>query len=362
MSILIHGGNLKELSSITGKKISELTDFSSNINPLGPPEGLLDFLNENIKELVLLPEYDSNLVKTFIANLLNIDKKRIVAGSGTTEFIHRLPETLRPERVLICGPTYSDYEKACQIRNIESDYIFLNKNNGFEANIDLIEKSIKNYSLVFICNPNNPTGTILNKSFLVDLIKKNPDTFFVIDETYLPFEKDFFKSSFALEDFDNLYVLLSFSKIFTLPGLRLGFMILPSCARSEIYDLPWKVNAVATGVCSYLNFNMNLTLNFLDKTTKFIDEEKRFFINDPFLKKYFEFINENNIYTLAQIKNSNFDSKTIFEYFFKKDIVIRDCSNIKGLGSDYIRFSFRTHEQNIVFKENLIKYPGFLNE
>ncbi|MCB9480259.1 MAG: aminotransferase class I/II-fold pyridoxal phosphate-dependent enzyme [Desulfobacteraceae bacterium] len=360
MSVLIHGGNLKELSAYSGKKISELKDFSSNINPLGPPMGLLDFLNENIKELVLLPEYDSSQVKSFIANLINIDKKRIVPGSGTTEFIHRLPETLKPERVLICGPTYSDYEKACKIRNIESDYIFFNENNCFDSNIGLLEKKIKNYSLVFICNPNNPTGTILSKNILIDLIKKNPQTFFVIDETYLPFEKDFFKTSFAAEDIDNLYVLLSFSKIFTLPGLRLGFMILPSSARPEIYDLPWKVNSVAAGVCSFLNSNMGLTLKFLNETWRFIEDEKNYFINDSILSKYFEFINQNNIYTLARIKNMKSDSGSIFSFLLEKDIVIRDCSNIMGLGTDYIRFSFKTHEENIELKENLIKYSDLI--
>ncbi|MDY0133028.1 MAG: aminotransferase class I/II-fold pyridoxal phosphate-dependent enzyme [Desulforegulaceae bacterium] len=356
MSVLVHGGNLKELSALIGVDVSQLKDFSSNINPLGPPKGLLQFLNENIKELVLLPEYDSGSVKSFISNLINTDKKRIVPGSGTTEFIHRLPETLKPEKVLIVGPTYSDYEKACKIRKIDSDYVFLDKKNDFQTNISILEKKVKNYSMVFICNPNNPTGTLTDKNLIIDLIQRNKSTYFIIDETYLPFEKDFLKRTLAVEDMENLYVLLSFSKIFTLPGLRLGFMILPSSADPKIYDLPWKVNAVASGVCSYLNENMELTKTFLQKTSLFIEKEKEFFLKDLSLNKALEFVNSNNIYTLGRLKSVKNNSRTVFESLLEKKIVIRDCSNIKGLGEKYIRFSFKTHEDNVFLKDNLLNY------
>jgi threonine-phosphate decarboxylase len=355
MSVLVHGGNLKELSASTGKDISDLKDFSSNINPLGPPEGLLEYLNQNIKELILLPEYDSAAAKSFISELTGTDRKRIVPGSGTTEFIHRLPETLKPENVLIAGPTYSDYEKACAIRNIGTEYIFLDKEKGFTGNWDLLEKKVKNFQMVFICNPNNPTGSLTDKNLLIDLIKKNRKTFFVIDETYLPFEKEFYKTTLAHEDLDNLYVLLSFSKIFTLPGLRLGFLILPSSSDPKIYDLPWKVNAVASGVCSYLKENIEMTKKFLKKTWGFIENEKEFFLSDLSLRKHLDFINENNIYTLAKLKKSEKNSNKIFEALLEKGIVIRDCSNIIGLGSDYIRFSFKTHEDNILLKKELLK-------
>jgi threonine-phosphate decarboxylase len=355
MSVLVHGGNLKELSALTGKDISLFKDFSSNINPLGPPEGLLEYLYKNIKELVLLPEYDSFSVKSFISELTGINQKRIIPGSGTTEFIHRLPEVLKPKKVLIAGPTYSDYEKACKIRNIETEYIFLDRENSFAFNLQNFEKKIKEFNMVFICNPNNPTGTITDKALLLDIIKKNKNIFFVIDETYLPFEKGFYEKTFANEDIENLYVLMSFSKIFTLPGLRLGFMILPSSSDSKIYDLPWKVNAVASGVCSYLHENISLTRNFLKQTWDFIEKEKEVFLKDCFLSESLEFINSNNIYTLAELKNLRINSENIFNALLEKGIVIRDCSNIKGLGSDYIRFSFKTHEENILLKNELLK-------
>jgi len=356
MSVLMHGGNLKDISSKMNINIKDLKDFSSNLNPLGPPEGLLDYLRDNINDLLVLPEYDSQAASGFFSELMNIDTDRIVPGNGTTEFIRRLPNTLKAEKALILGPTYSDYEKSCLLNSVKPDYIYPCKDLSFKPDYDLIEKKVSDYDLVFICNPNNPTGYLFEKDFLKDLCMKNPDTFFIIDETYLPFEENFEKVSMSSFNYDNLIVLFSLSKIFTLPGLRLGFMVLPSAVNKNIYDLPWKVSAPAAGVCSYLNNNKTIVSDFFKKTSDFIKKEKKFFTEDESLIQHFNFINENNIYTLAKLKDEKISSDTMFDFFIRKNIVLRDCSNIKGLGNRYIRFSFKNHEDNILLKEELIQF------
>ncbi|MGM0419234.1 MAG: pyridoxal phosphate-dependent aminotransferase, partial [Thermodesulfobacteriota bacterium] len=89
MSVLMHGGNLKDISSKMNINIKDLKDFSSNLNPLGPPKGLLEYLRDNINDLLLLPDYDSQAASGFISELINADTNRIVPGNGTTEFIRR---------------------------------------------------------------------------------------------------------------------------------------------------------------------------------------------------------------------------------------------------------------------------------
>lgn len=358
MSALIHGGNLRDISS--DFKIEELIDFSSNVNPLGPPVGLLDFLRDNLNELLLLPEYDGKSSITFLSELIGIDKKRIVPGNGTTEFIHRLPEILKPEKALIVGPTYSDYENACKIRNIKYEYL-LQENSLKDFSINRLEQEIKDHDLIYICNPNNPTGNLFSRDDLESLCLKFPNVNFIIDETYLPFEKSFKSTTMSVLDFKNLYVLLSFSKIFRLPGVRLGFMVGPLDSRRDVYSYPWKIGSIGLGICTFLNENKSLVNSFLDKTHLFIKNEKQVFLEDKELALNLNFINSNNIYTLAEIKNKKISSGEIFNYFLKRGFVIRDCENIKGLGMDFIRFSFKEKHENLMLNKLLKEFFKGIN-
>ncbi|MCP3899842.1 MAG: aminotransferase class I/II-fold pyridoxal phosphate-dependent enzyme, partial [Desulfobacteraceae bacterium] len=224
--IVGHGGNIKMLAKRLCCPSEEIIDMSSNLNPLGPPKGFETYIQENIKQIRSLPEVDAMGMVQAFSKTKNIDFERVAAGNGTTWFIYTLIQALTPEKVLICGPVYSDYKDACIMYN--SQYTFFNSDEDslFVHHLSEISEMADNFDIVFICNPNNPTGDLIAKENLVKLIKKYPKTFFVVDESYLPFVPGAEDLSLANNtEFANLIVLVSMSKIFTIPGLRTGFLV-----------------------------------------------------------------------------------------------------------------------------------------
>ena len=113
-----HGGNIYEMARRLGCAPSELSDMSNNINPLGPPPGMMDFLKDNIEATTRLPEVDNKeIIKKFAARFA-IDPDCLLTGNGTTQFIYMIPRVLETKRALILGPTYADYADACSMRDV----------------------------------------------------------------------------------------------------------------------------------------------------------------------------------------------------------------------------------------------------
>jgi hypothetical protein len=157
-----HGGNIHELGRRLGCSPADITDLSSNVNPLGPPPGLREFLGEQLDAITALPEVDNRGTIQSYAEFLGISADRILAGNGTTQFIYSIPRGLSVKEALISGPTYSDYADACRLQGVAPRYCLALERQSFRPDIDRLEKEIGTADTVFICNPNNPPGALID--------------------------------------------------------------------------------------------------------------------------------------------------------------------------------------------------------
>ncbi len=232
-----HGGNVQALARKLGCHVDEVTDMSSNLNPLGPPDGLEEFLIENITLIRSLFPADANLIVKSFCSYYGVRADRVIAGNKTTWLINTLPHALNTKQMLIMGPTYSDYKDACRMHGAAFSFCMATPDNRFAPDIDLLSSLLSNsgekIDTIVICNPNNPTGTFIQKTTILDLLDRHPGVFFVVDESYLPFVDNADEISLVSEiRFANLIVLSSMSKIFCMPGLRTGFV----CASPAVID------------------------------------------------------------------------------------------------------------------------------
>ena len=353
--IIGHGGNIYQIASKLGCAPSEIIDMSSNLNPLGAMPGLINFLRDSLAEITTLPEADSAGAVTAFADRYNVDPELVIAGNGTTQFIYSIPQALNTKKALILGPTYSDYADACKMHNADYTYLITEESKSFEPDINKIEENISECDTVFICNPNNPTGALIPPSDLESLCRAHPDIFFIIDESYMPFVKSGEKISMIRIGLPNVIILNSMSKIFKIPGLRIGFLISSKkiIKKLEPFMLPWSVNSIAQAAVLYLMEKKDEVEAFIKKSRDFIEIEREIFISKFENISSIKLFPSTTTFILARLFG-NYKAENICSYMSQYKILIRDCSNFRGLSDNFIRISLKTRDINMMVADKLL--------
>ncbi len=346
--IIGHGGNKTDLARALGCSIDQIIDMSSNLNPLGPPDAIKEVICRHVDCIQSLPSPDAGGMVHKFAGFHEIDPGRVVAGNGTTWFIYTLPRALNLKKVLVAGPTYSDYSDACRMNGTQVVYSMAKSANGFLPDLAELSQKAAGCDAVFICNPNNPTGSLIPKDHLDALVKKHPQTLFVIDESYLPFVADAEQRSFVTStDSKNVVVLSSMSKIFCIPGLRTGFLTADAGLAEKImaWYQPWSVHSLAQKVIEDIFDHPDDILPFYQKTRAYIQSEKQFFFDQLGQIHGMTLFETSTYFVLARL-SPPLCSEAFCRKIGQGRVLIRDCSNFDGLGNAYVRFSLKTRTEN----------------
>ena len=343
----LHGGNIISTAKELGCRPDQLIDMSSNLSPFGMPPGLDEVLRNGIPEIAYLPETASeSLIRTF-ADKYGLSPATILAGNGTTEFIYNIPLTLagRLRHALIVTPTYADYDQACAWAGLPATHFPLRRHEEFRLDLDRLEAQLSGGELVFICNPNNPTSGLTAGADLNACIRRHPDSLFVVDESYLPFVRERSLLSFPLPE--NLCLLRSFSKIYGIPGLRLGFLVADEkiMARITTRHKPWGVNRLAQIAGEYLLKHGDTQV---EENVCFVEQNRPVMAAALATLPGVEVIPGSANFILSLL-----EGETTVEYLRKKlleqRIMIRNCANFVGLDERYFRISLKTEKENRLF-------------
>ena len=350
-----HGGDVYEMARHHHCTHASIIDMSSNINPLGPPPGLLHYLQASITATTRLPEVDSRQTIRQFAEHLSIDPMQILAGNGTTQFIYSIPQVLDIRKALIIGPVYSDYADACRLHQRSTSMLFADESAGFYPDFSRLSNKLDRADTVFICNPNNPTGSHIDPMELTRMCRQNPDTRFVIDESYLPFMDDGEKNSMILSGLANVIVLLSISKIFAIPGLRIGFLVAPAgiIEKFRRHLPPWSVNGLSQAAVDYLTRHQDIVQSFVKKTRDYLRLQRETFF------KTCEHIYPLKLYPsvtpffLARLPDT-MSSDEVCKHLADEKVLIRNCNNFPGLSNQFIRISLKAPEVNRMLAGRLV--------
>jgi len=343
-----HGGNIYELAERLGCTPGDITDMSSNVNPMGPMPALIDHLHNQLASgISALPEVDARgAVDAFAANH-GLKPEQIAAGNGTTQLIYSIPRALGSRKALIMGPTYADYRDACTMNGIEPAFFLNGPDTNFDPDLDLLQAAIDGYDTAFICNPNNPTGRLIPGEDLIRLCKNRPNTRFIIDESYLPFVRERETQSLLRAGLKNVIVLNSMSKIFRIPGLRIGFAVSEPETIERLNDLmlPWSLNSLAQAAVRFLMSQQDKVDAFVRESVDFLDTEKDIMMDTFQPASAITLFPSRTSFILARL-NGDKDAHMIWEQLARKRFLIRNCENFHGLSDRYVRVSLKTADAN----------------
>ena len=323
---------------------ANVIDFSSNVNPLGCHPGVKRYLKKHLNLISEYPDPNSSNLRTNLAWFTGIPKKQIVVGNGATEIIYNFCKTFlnKKTRVLIPIPTFSEYEISAKLCECKISFF---KTMDLSKNLQKFIMKIPRNGCIFICNPNNPTGVLIQKREMLKIISaaKKKSTIVFVDETFIELVPEHDESVIKhLKNFENLFILRSLTKSFGLAGIRIGYGV----GNPQIIDLlqkikiPWNVSNIAqlaasAAICYH---------PFLDKTCKLIKKEKHFISSNLAKSEKFTCYNSSTNFILVKTK---IKSKFLQKKLLKQKILIRDCSTFRGLNQNYIRIAVKTRGENI---------------
>ena len=338
-----HGGDILAVARSLGCSPAELDDMSSNLAPFGPAPGVREALLSRLDEIAYLPETGSESLRDCLAARYERSQEEILAGNGTTEFIFGLPAGLLPRVGVVVNPSYGDYRLACGWAGVEAENFDLDPAEDFVLDLSRLSGTLRGGELVFLCNPNNPTGALTPSRQLHEFIARHRSSHFLVDEAYLPFTGE--ESLLDLPSLDNLLVLQSFSKIYCIPGLRLGFMAGPAglLARVRERSKPWGVNRMAQVAGEYLCRHGDA---YVAEVAAFVARERKAVAEQMADLPGMTVIPGRANFLLGRLAEDRLGAGELRHRMLQRRFIIRNCANFATLDERYFRISLKDSATN----------------
>lgn len=343
---LVHGGDVY--------RHPDVIDFSANINPLGTPRSVVEAAREAVGQIEHYPDVCCQELKKALADYEGVREDWICCGNGAAELIFSLVLAVRPRRALLYEPTFAEYRQALSAWGCRVETYYLEEEKGFQLGEDFLEQIKPGIDMVFLCNPNNPTGLLVDEGLLENILRKcrRAGALLVVDECFLDFveERERWELKPYLESCSNLLLMKAFTKRYAMAGIRLGYCL---CSNKKLLERmaavtqPWNVStpAQAAGVAALKEEA------YVDQARELVKQERirmRKELMDMGLKVWDSQAN----YLFFQ------GPEELYEKCLEKKIMVRDCSNYPGLTGGYYRIAVKMPQENDRLLEVLENFLG----
>lgn len=385
----LHGGYRHRASEKTGRPVEEWLDFSANINPFGMPKSIKNAMIQAMEELIHYPDPDCLALTKALAQFEQVKEERIFCGNGGADVLYRYLMAQNPKKVLIPVPTFVEYEEV--LKNQYPDEVLITEygqesleeqqettdgksykreivhysmaqweeKDGFypewgKHHLELTEEVLQvidsSYDLMILCSPNNPTGKVIEQTLLKDIVEctKKHHVALLLDLSFSDFLEE---KNEAIEEYlkgqSHVMLLHSFTKMYGMPGIRIGYGVLGLGMNAESLKTKgpsWTVNHLA----QIAGLTALKETEFVKKTVDYVAKERQIMEKQLEDMGYFVVKGKAN-YILFQKRGDT----TLHKRMLQRGILIRSCQNYAGLGEDYYRIAIKNSEQNKILIEQL---------
>lgn len=330
----IHGGDVYTYQN--------MLDYSANINPLGIPEHVVQAAQEGVRQSAQYPDVQYRELRQALAEQEHVLPQHIICGNGAADLLFTLVLAIKPKRALLLAPSFYEYEQALRTLDCQIEYYYLRESNGFYMREDFLDQLTGDLDIVYLCNPNNPTGVLAERDFLERVAQKCEENgiYLILDECFNDFldEPERYTMKAELRKFSRLFLVKAFTKLYAMAGLRLGYGI---CANSALLNTmremtqPWNISLPAqkAGIAALQE------TDYVRRTKELIRTERQFLRRE---------LRARGLQVFDSAANFLFfrGPARLAEYCMAERLIIRDCSNYVGLTQGYFRIAVGTHENN----------------
>lgn len=331
---LIHGGDVYSYAAEHGGAMP--LDLSANINPFGIPPRVSQAMHDAITHCERYPDPLCRALRRAIGGKQQVNEDWIFCGNGAAEVLFRLSAVIRPRRALLTAPTFAEYEQS--LSGCEICFHMLREREGFALTERFLDALTPDLDAVYLCNPNNPTGRTVAPALLREIVARcrQNGTWLIVDECFLDFLEDEETHTLrtVLPDYDRLVLLRAFTKMYAVPGVRLGYCMSTNAALIDgLYRAgqPWNVSVIAQA-CGVAATREGA---FVRQTAAAIARE-RGILTEVLRARGLTVYPAQANFVLLHTQDLNFGQKLA-----QKGILVRDCSNYRGLSAGYYRIAVR---------------------
>ncbi len=353
-----HGGDVYNYNG-------PILDFSSNINPLGVPESFRLALSEQLDDFTRYPDIRYRSLRDNIGTYLNVCPDSVLPGNGAVDLIYKLIGTLKCEKVYGLCPSFSEYRRAAETAGRQ--YIELPaydiEYRRFDK--DAFIQAMTPQSLAVVCNPNNPTGTLLPKAEMCILAARlaEKECMLLIDEAFMEFTAEYPGDSMVeeLKNYNNLFVIKAATKFFGMPGIRLGYLITEN--KEVLYKIeertePWSINtaAVIAAGCVFRD------VSYIGRSRQWISDERPFLYSRLNEMDGIKVYSSDANYHLVELSCICRDVWQLKQAMAEKGVLIRTPEGFSGLTPYHFRLAVKDRASNLRMLEVLKETVGKTNE
>ncbi len=350
-----HGGDALEVSKRLGIPLDSMLDFSLNVNPYGPPASVYGAIRDQAPLVRFYPERSYSRLRSSIGGFLGIDEECVIVGCGSTELIHSiLARFVRGGSVVLPMPSFSEYEAAAAALGLRVQFI---NPVGLKVDLESAQKAVREggAKCVILCNPNNPTGELLDLGLLKELIESAEErgVIVLLDEAYLDLceGSESLTLAPAVGEFRNLFVLRSLTKPFGFPGLRVGYAVCsPLSAREfESTAISWRVGVLEEAAAvSALGEK-----GFLPESKRKIALEKGRLVEGISSIGGLRPVESKSNFMMVDISGAGLAPRNLRWRLLSYGVLVRDLASVRGLRGNFIRICVRRPEENRFLLEAL---------
>lgn len=326
-----HGGD------VFGKTPVSL-DFSVNVNPLGMPEEAKRALVADIDAFVRYPDCECRALRAALASRLGLDEENILCGNGASDLILRVCAALKPGCALTLAPAFSEYERSARLFGASILEYPLAEGDGFQLTEGFLSALTPKVGLLFLCNPNNPTGRLIEPALLRAVLDKCRENGIAVllDECFIGFT-DAVSSVSLLDAYPDLMILRAFTKLYGMAGLRLGYLLanVSLLGRIAAFGAQWSVSAPAqaAGLAA-------LGVTEWEARTKALVKRERAYMTDALSELGLTVFPSDANFLLIK------GEAPLCEPLRARGILVRACDNFSGLDARFIRIGLKTRDKN----------------
>lgn len=347
-----HGANPHRLYERMNVPMPEVVyDFSENVNAFGLPTGIMEKWPALLLEITRYPDPEGEPFLSAAANFHHVPKDQLFIGNGAAEVLALLAERYRGKTAIVVHPTFSEYEATLEAKEVTVERIIASESTGFQLPIDEVKKAMKTADVLYLCTPNNPTGLLPRKEVLMMLIEygQSVQCEVVLDEAFIDFVDESLSFIQKVTRYENVIIVRSMTKMYAIPGIRLGYLVAKPETIKEIraFAPHWNVNGLAAKIGA-LCFQEQ---EFVEKTKMHSEQER---------EKLTELLRVYGCRTTDSVVNfivfklaDEQKTRKLYNDLLKKGIVLRHTENFLGMNGNWLRVGLKDKASMSLLRKEL---------